>query len=297
MKRLGIALIITALVFLAELIGGLVSNSLALLSDAGHMLTDTMALGLALAAMYFSTRPATSKRTFGFYRLEILSALFNGSFLFLVALFIFFEAYQRFLYPAEIKSGIMLAVAGAGLIANLAGVLILARGSHDNLNIRGAFLHVVSDAISSCGVIIGGIIIYYTGWTMVDPILGIMIAILILRGAVMLVFESVNILLESTPKGIELEAVVADIKKVNGVKGLHDVHIWTITSGLNAISAHLLIDDALAGKSSEILGNIRRCLEDKYNIKHCTFQTECQSCPEGIICKVGPSKPEERHAH
>jgi len=297
MRKIAIALSITAVIFLAELIGGFLSNSLALLSDAGHMLTDTMALALALGAMYFAARPANSKKTFGFYRLEILSALFNGSFLVMVSLYIFYEAYQRFMRPEEVASVLMLIVAGIGLVANIVGAIILAKGSKENLNVRGAFLHVVSDAISSCGVIIGGIIIYFTGWLMIDPILGVMIGLLILRGAIGLVSEATNILLEATPKGIKLEEVVAEIKKVPGVKGLHDVHIWTITSGMNTIAAHLLIDDAKVDQTAEILHQVRHVLEEKYQIKHFTFQTECESCPEGIICKIEPGKPGEHPGH
>ncbi len=296
MKRLAIALSITAAMFLVELIGGFLANSLALLSDAGHMLTDSMALGMALAAMYFAARPATTKKTFGFYRLEILSALFNGTFLILVALYIFYEAYQRFISPSEVKSLLMLGVAGVGLVANLAGAVILSKGSRENLNIRGALLHVISDAISSLGVIIGGVIIFFTGWFIVDPILGILIGLLILRGAIGLVSESANILLEATPKGIELEEVVADIKRVKGVKSLHHIHLWTISSGINAISAHVLIEDAMADKAAEILGEVRKILGEKYQIKHFTFQTECESCAEGIICRIEPGEG-EGHKH
>ena len=282
MKQLSFALAITGAIFILELAGGYFSNSLALLSDAGHMLTDAMALALALAAMYFSARPATGRNTFGFLRLEILSALFNGSVLFLIALFIFYEASRRLAHPAEIKSLAMLGIATVGLLANLGGAMILARGSKENLNVRGAFLHVISDAVSSIGVIIGGIIIYFTGWMMIDPILGIMIALLILRGAVGLLRESAEILLESTPRGVSLDEVVAEIKKVKGVKELHDVHLWTITSGVNAISAHILIDDELAQKAADILAEVKARLEKKYRITHSTFQTECRSCPGGI---------------
>ena len=283
MKQLSFALIITAAIFILELAGAYFSNSLALLSDAGHMLTDTLALALALAAMYFSARPATGRNTFGFLRLEILSALFNGSVLFMVALYIFYEAYQRLLHPAEIKSLAMLAIAAIGLLANMGGALILSRGSKENLNVRGAFLHVISDAISSIGVIIGGILIYFTGWKMIDPILGIMIALLILRGAAGLLRESAEILLESAPRGIDLDEVVAEIKKVNGVKELHDVHLWAITSGVNAISAHILLDDAFAQQAADILAEVKARLENKYRITHSTFQTECRSCPEGCL--------------
>ena len=295
-RNLLVALSITLLIFFVELFGGFVANSLALVSDAGHMLTDTMALGLALLVLFFSNRPATRERTFGFYRLEILSALFNGAVLALISLYIFYEAYQRFIHPAQVQSVLMLVIAVIGLVANLIGAVILSRGSKGNLNIRGAFQHVVSDALSSVGVIIGGLIIYFTRWYMVDPIIGIMIGILILRGAIGLVSESVNILLESSPSEINTDEVLKTIKGVTGVIDLHDVHIWTLTSGINAISAHLRIDDNFTDRVAKILDEVKKLLEAKYDIKHCTFQTECESCPEGIICKIEPSEPEE-HRH
>lgn len=285
-KSLLIALLITLLIFFVELIGGFISNSLALVSDAGHMLTDTMALGMALGAVFFAARPATTKRTFGFYRIEILAALLNGSLLFLVAFYIFYEAYARFIHPTEVKSLLMLGIALIGLVANLGGALVLSLNSKENLNIRAAFMHVISDAISSVGVIVGGVIIYFTRWYVVDPILGILIGILILRGAYELVKEASDILLESIPRGIEFEEVAEEIKKVKGIVAIHDLHIWTLTSGVNAISAHLLIADEMTDGAAKILDEVKERLGKKYAIRHCTFQTECASCPEGIICKI-----------
>jgi len=295
-KSLLIALLITLVIFFVELVGGFISNSLALVSDAGHMLTDTMALGMALGAVFFVARPATTKRTFGFYRIEILAALLNGSLLFMVALYIFYEAYMRFMHPAAVRSLLMLGIALIGLVANLAGALVISLGSKENLNIRAAFLHVISDAVSSVGVIVGGVIIYFTRWYVVDPILGILIGVLILRGAYGLVKEATDILLESTPRGIKFDEVAEEIKKIRGVVGLHDLHIWTLTSGVNAISAHLMIADEMTDEAANILDEVKRHLANKYDIKHCTFQTECESCPEGIICKIEPSEPEE-HRH
>ena len=296
-KSLLIALLITLLIFFVELIGGFISNSLALVSDAGHMLTDSMALGMALGAVFFAARPATTKRTFGFYRIEILAALLNGSLLFLVAFYIFYEAYLRFMHPAEVRSLLMLGIALIGLVANLVGAFFISHGSKENLNIRAAFLHVISDAVSSVGVIAGGVIIYFTHWYVVDPILGIMIGILILRGAYGLVKEASDILLESIPRGIKFEEVAEEIKKVKGIVGIHDLHIWTLTSGINAISAHLLIRDEMTDEAAKILDEVKRHLANKYDIKHCTFQTECESCPEGIICKMEPEEREEEHRH
>jgi len=295
-QSLTFALLIIVIIFLVELVGGFISNSLALLSDAGHMLTDTMALALALAATIFAARPASKQKTYGFYRLEILSALGNGVLLALISLYIFYQAYERFLHPASVQSTIMLAVAVIGLLANVAAALILSKSTGENLNVRGAFLHVVSDLASSVGVIIGGLLIYLFGWNFIDPVLGIMIGLLILRGALLLVSDSVNILLEGTPKGVNTLDVAKSIMSVAGVTALHDLHVWTISSGINAISAHIVIRDDAAGRAAAILKEICVLMDAKYKIKHCTFQTECDSCPAGLICQVEPAE-KDGHGH
>ncbi|MBI5078562.1 cation transporter [Candidatus Saganbacteria bacterium] len=272
------ALSVTVIVFFVELIGGLVSNSLALLSDAGHMLTDIMALSLALAASIFASRQTEEDRTYGFYRLEILSALFNGILLTLVSLYIFYQAYRRFVHPAEVQSSLMLMVAVVGLLANISAAFILKDSHEENLNVRGAFVHVLSDLGASVAVIIGGLIIYFTRWYSVDPFLGVLIGLLILRGAVGLIKESADILLEAAPKGISVDEVENTIKDVKGIKEIHDLHIWTITSGINAISAHLLIEEKESGRAAEILREVGAMLKVKYNFMHSTFQTECEAC-------------------
>jgi cobalt-zinc-cadmium efflux system protein len=294
-RILGAVLLITVLLFFVELAGGLVSNSLALLSDSGHMLTDTLALTLALLASIFAALPANKKSTYGFYRLEILSALFNGSVLTIIALFIFYEAFQRALHPAAIQSTIMLIVATIGLLGNIGGAVILAGASRDNLNIRGAFLHVLSDAASSVGVIVGGVLIHFLGWYYADPIIGFLIGLLILRGAFSLVSESAAVLLEAPPKGVKVDDVVQTICSVKGVKDIHDLHVWSITSGINTISAHILIEDAQTKRTNEILNEIRELLKNKFDITHSTFQTECESCPDDLFCHFERHK--EAHAH
>ena len=296
-KSLIAALLITGVIFLAELIGGYVANSLALQSDAGHMLTDAMALVMALLATVLAARPANKKQTYGFYRLEILSSLFNGSVLIMVAAYIFFQAYQRFFHPAPVWSGLMLTVATIGLLGNIGAAVILAQGSRENLNLRGAFMHVISDLASSVGVIIGGLIIQFTRWNYIDPILSVIIAILILRGALSLVFEAASILIESTPQGIDLEEVIRDICQIEGVEDIHDLHIWAITSGINSISAHIVIEEKAVARTSEILKNINLALKRKYNISHSTFQTECESCPDEVICHIEPVEKEHEHKH
>jgi cobalt-zinc-cadmium efflux system protein len=271
---------------IAEVIGGLLSNSLALLSDAGHMFTDTLALALSFFAMKFADMPATERKTFGFYRLEILAALANGVFLVLISLYIIYEAYLRLLNPQPVQGILMLAVAVLGLVVNVIGALFLIKHHETNLNIRGAFLHIIGDAVSSVGVIIGGIIIYYTGWFLIDPILSIVIALGIIAGAYGLVAESVSILLESTPSHINVAAVSEEIGRIKGVREAYHVHIWAITSGVYALSAHVLIDDQLVSGSRELLDNIRALLADKFKILHSTIQLECERCDMTAMCSL-----------
>ena len=291
-RPLKIALAIVLVVMVAEVIGGILSGSLALLGDAGHMLVDALALGLSLFALTIARRPATPTRTYGYHRVEIMAALANGTILVLVSIYIFYEAYQRALEPPPIQAPLMLLVATVGLIANLAGILLLRKSSRRNLNLRAAFWHVVGDTISSVGVIIGGIIIAVTGWYIVDSIIAVFIGGIILWGAVRLVSESVDILLEAVPRHIDVEKVIATIKSISGVDEVHDMHIWTITSDMHALSAHLLIADQMVSKSAEIVETINQDLSRYFNITHTTLQLECEkceSCPSGIICDMGRS--------
>jgi len=286
---LKIALAIVLVVMVAEVVGGILSNSLALLGDAGHMLVDALALGLSLFAMTIASRPATPTKTYGYYRVEIMAALANGSILILVSLYIFYEAYQRFLDPPTVKVPIMLLVAGIGLIANLAGVLLLRKGSRRSLNIKAAFWHIVGDTISSVGVIVGGIIISITGWGIVDPLIAVLIGGIILWGAVRIVRESVDILLEAVPRHIQLDKVIETIKKAPGVESVHDIHIWTITSGVHALSAHLVIEDQAVSRSAEIVDRVNQDLARYFDVGHSTLQLECEACPTGLVCDVGRS--------
>ena len=294
-RPLKIALAIVLTVMVAEVIGGIMSGSLALLGDAGHMLVDALALGLSLFALTIARRPATPTRTYGYHRVEIMAALANGTTLVLVSIYIFYEAYQRFLEPPLIQAPLMLLVATVGLIANLAGILLLRKSSRRNLNLRAAFWHIVGDTISSVGVIVGGIIIAVTGWYIVDSIIAVFIGGIILWGAVRLVSESVDILLEAVPRHIDVEKVIATIKSISGVDEVHDIHVWTITSGMHALSAHLLITDRMVSKSAEIVETVNQDLARYFNITHTTLQLECEkceSCPSGIICNMG--QPEDQ---
>jgi cobalt-zinc-cadmium efflux system protein len=282
-RNLVIALLITAIVMIAEIIGGLLANSLALLSDAGHMLTDILALGLSLVAMRFAQKPPTPSKTFGFHRLEILAAFFNGIFLFLISFYIFYEAYHRLLHPEEIKGLFMLVVACIGLLANGMGIILLRKSAHTSLNVKSAFFHIVGDTISSGGVIVGGLLILYTGWYLIDPLIGIFIGILILKGAYALIMESIDIFLEATPKDINVEEMLDELRKIKGVKDVHHLHLWTITSGINAMSAHVLIDDLLISSSAYILKEIKSLLHNNYKIGHSTIQFESKSCGDNLL--------------
>jgi cobalt-zinc-cadmium efflux system protein len=282
-RNLLIVLSITSMIMIAEIIGGVLANSLALLSDAGHMLTDILALGLSIAAMRFAQKPPTVSKTFGFYRLEILAAFFNGMLLLFISLYIFYEAYHRLIHPEEIKGLFMLVVAAIGLLANGVGIVILKKSTLRNLNVKSVFFHMVGDTVSSGGVIVGGLVILYTGWHLVDPLIGIFIGLLILRGAYSLVRESIDILLEATPKDINVEKMLDDLGKIEGVKEIHHLHLWTITSGIYAMSAHVLIEDLLTSRSAQILKEIEELLQGKYSIDHTTIQFESESCGDDLV--------------
>jgi len=282
-RNLLIVLSITTVVMIAEIIGGLLANSLALLSDAGHMLTDILALGSSIVAMRFAQRPPTASKTFGFYRLEILAAFFNGMLLLFISFYIFYEAYQRLVHPEEIKGLFMLVVAAVGLLANGVGIVILKKSALRNLNVKSALFHIVGDTISSAGVIVGGLVILYTGWNLVDSLIGIFIGMLILGGAYRLVRESIDIFLEATPKDINAEKMLDDLHKIEGVKEIHHLHLWTITSGIYAMSAHVLIEDLLTSRSTQILREIERLLHGKYGMEHTTIQFESESCGDDLL--------------
>ncbi len=273
-----------------EVIGGVLSNSLALLGDAGHMFTDTLALGLSVAALSLAKRPASQTRTYGFLRAEVLAALANGTILVLICGFIFYEAYQRFVEPPEVRGTLMLAVAAVGFLANLLGILVLRSASRDNLNVKGAFLHMWGDTISSVGVIAAGVIILVTGWTVVDPIISMFIGLLILRGAVGLVLESSDILLEAVPKHLDVTQIISALKEIEGVKDVHDVHLWTITSGIYALSCHLQIEDRMVSSSSQIVEAVNQALSQKFGIGHSTLQLECGECENSPVCRLSDSK-------
>lgn len=285
-KALRIAIGVTATIMVVEAVGGFLSNSLALLSDAGHMLTDVLALVLSLVALQFATRPPSDKKTYGFYRMEILAALVNGTTLILICVYILYEAYARLRVSAFVDSRTMLIVATVGLLANGVAALAMMRSSGESLNIRGAYLHILGDALSSFGVIIGGLIIFWTGWYVVDTVISVIICLVIFRGAFVLVKESVNILLEAVPKDVDFQQIQEDLRSIPGIRDMHDVHVWTITSGIHAMSAHILVDDTLVSRTGEILRQIQQLLQEQYRISHTTIQLECENCQEGFYCDM-----------
>lgn len=286
-RRLLIALSITGLMTAVELAGGLLSNSLALIGDAGHMFTDTLALGLSFYALNLAKRPATQTKTYGYYRAEILAALTNGVILILVSGYIFYEAYRRLVAPPEVHGSLMVIVAAIGLVANVAGISVLRFGKTRNLNVKGAFLHMLSDTLSSIGVIAAGAIILLTGHTIADPIISIVIGVLILRGAGGLVSESVNILLEAVPKNLDVSQISDAIRGVKGVKDVHDMHLWAITSDIYAISCHLLIEDQMVSNCTRIVEDVNQMLSQKFGISHSTVQLECEECASSPVCHIG----------
>jgi cobalt-zinc-cadmium efflux system protein len=257
---------------IAEVAGGWWTGSLALLADAGHMLADVAALGLALMAVWFGARPATSSKTFGYHRLEILAALINGVALVLISLFIFYEAYHRWAAPPEVKSNVMMLVATGGLAVNIACAWVLHGDHKDDLNVRGAWLHVMGDALGSVGAILAGALMSVYGWYTADPLFSVLIGLLVVWSSWHLIRESTNVLLEGTPAHINLAAVEDAILKTDGVEDVHDLHIWTITSGREALSAHVI--HTYTTSQPDLLKELRTKLHDRFGVDHLTIQME-----------------------
>ena len=296
-QTLRIAFLLTILILAAELIGGFLANSLALLSDAGHVVTDLFALGLAWFAIVQAERPANAQKTFGYHRVGILAALANAITLILISVGICWEAIQRFQHPQPVQPLIMFFSAGIGIAINLFIGFGLRKEEH-NINVRAAALHVFGDVGVSIGVIVAGIIILFTKWTPLDPILSIAISLLIVVSSWPILREAADILLESTPKGIVLPQLVANMKRVDGVKEVHDLHVWSITSGMSALSCHVLIDDLPPSGSSPILQTLKNMLHEQYAIDHTTIQFECSTkgaCCEGndLYCCMGANAKDD----
>ncbi len=270
-RRLTLVLGITAAVMVAEAVGGWLAHSLALLADAGHMLADVAALGLSLVVAYLAQRPATAERTFGLLRLEIVAALVNGAALLAISLGIALEALQRFRAPSQVHGALLLGVAAVSLVANVAGAAILHRGHHHSLNQRGAYLHIVGDVLGSAGALAAGAVMLATGWVQADPLISVLIAVLILGSAWRLVKESTDILLEAAPGHIALADVHDRIASIPGVASVHDLHVWTVTSGVIAMSGHLVVQNP--GDNQRVLEAVQERL-GAMGIGHVTVQME-----------------------
>jgi len=284
-KRLLLSFTLTLLILFAEVIGGIVSKSLGLLSDAGHMFTDVFALGLSMIAMRIGTKPSDRKATFGYQRIGLLSAVINAVSLIVIALFIFYESYHRFLSPPQIHTTTMLIIAGIGLTGNILIALILGH-SHKDLNIKSAWLHVLGDTLSSVGVIISGVIIFYTGWPYADPVASILIGVIILFGGIRVVKEALTIFLEMTPTGFDAEKIVKKIAEIPEVMGIHNVHLWSPSDRSVAFSAHIWVHDQRLSEVAEI----RRTIEEALiamDIRHIMLQFECAECEtNGLYCQI-----------
>lgn len=274
--RLRIALSITVTVMVVEIVGGIMADSLALIADATHMATDALGLGMALLAIQFASRPATENRTFGYARAEILAALANCLLLLGVGGYVLYEAIERFITPAETEGGLTIVFGVVGLVANMISLSLLMRGQKDSLNVRGAFLEVMADALGSLAVIVAAVLILTTGWQAADPIASLVIGLMIVPRTVKLLRETLNVLLESAPKGVDMGEVRSHILDLPGVEDVHDLHAWTITSGMPVLSAHVVVSTETLNAigHEKMLHELQGCLGDHFDVEHCTFQLE-----------------------
>lgn len=281
--RLAASLIITLVFVFVEAVAGIWSNSLALLTDAAHNFTDVLALALSWHAIRLAARPANARRTFGYHRAGILVALFNSTTLALIALGIFYEAYHRLSAPPQVDAHILTLVAAVAFVVNLGTALIVRRGSEHDLNMRSAFVHLAGDAASTFAAILAGIGIALTGWQWLDPLVSVLIGALILWNAWSIIRETLNILVEGTPRDVDVRAIVRDLKRVTGVNDVHDLHVWSITQSMRSLSAHIATDDIPISASAAIQREINKLLFHEYGIAHATLQFECAECGSNLL--------------
>ena len=281
-RRLAIVLGLSAAYMVAEAVGGAIAGSLALLADAGHMLSDVAALALSLFALHVAERPPTPRRTYGHYRAEILAALVNGATLLAIAALVVVEAWERLREPSAVRGGLVIAVATGGLLVNLVGLRVLHGGRGDSLNVRGAWLHVLADALGSVGAIVGGVLVLAFGWARADPAASVLIALLVVASSWGLLRETVGVLMEGAPGGIDVDAVRDAMRAVDGVAAVHDLHVWSITTGMAALSAHVRVDDGASGDAT--LRALAAVLRDRFGIAHTTIQVEHGAVDEGATC-------------
>lgn len=300
-KTLIICLSIISAYMVVEVIGGFLINSLALLADAGHMLSDAVSLFIALMAFTFSNKSADYRKTYGYKRFEFLAAVLNGATLIIISVYIMFEAVLRFLNPPEISSRGMLIIAGIGLLVNAIVAWIMLRGSDvkENLNMRGAYLHVISDMLGSVGAIVAALLIIFFGWSWADPLASVIVAVLVLRSGYLVTKSSVHVLMEGTPDNVQIEKVKQKILGNEGILSIHDLHIWTITSGLNALTCHAVVDDNMTiAESEKLLRNIDHHLQH-LNIHHVTIQLEtcAHTHDSSVLCSVNAETAHHEHSH
>lgn len=286
-RRLALSLGITLVFVVVEILAGVFANSLALLTDAAHNLTDVLALALTWWALWITTKPANSGKTYGYHRAGILVALVNSTTLALIALGIFYEAWKRFVTPPEVEANILIGVGTMAVVVNLVTALLVRRGSEHDLNLRSAFLHLMGDVLSTLGAVIAGVIIRFTGWNWLDALASVLIGFLILWNAWGILRESVQILMESTPADIDMDALRRDMLAVKGVSGVHDLHVWSITRSLRTLSAHLITDDMPVSVGAKVREAVGGMLAEHYGITHATLQLECMDCaPVGLYCDI-----------
>ena len=286
-SRLSLSLVLTLAFVVVEAAAGYFANSLALLTDAAHNLTDVIALGLSWFAIRITSQPANARKTYGYHRAGILVALLNSTTLVLIAIGIFYEAFRRFSAPPEVQSSVLIGVGLIAVVINLITALLVHRGSESDLNLRSAFVHLMGDVISTVGAVIAGIIIFFTGANWLDPLVSVLIGFLILYNAWGILRETVDILLESTPRDLDIKKMVSEITELDGVLGVHDLHVWSLTQNLRTMSAHILTDDISVSAGAKIQGRINELVYHRYNISHATLQLECVDCdPNSLYCRI-----------
>jgi len=286
-RRLVLSLGITLVFVAVEIVAGLFANSLALLTDAAHNFTDVLALALSWWALRLTSQPANQDKTYGYHRAGILAALANSTPLVVIALGIFYEAYHRFIDPPEVQADVLIGVGVVAVLINVVTALLVRRGAEHDLNIRSAFLHLMGDVLSTVGAVIAGVVIRFTGWNWLDPLVSVLIGFLILWSAWSIIREALEILMESAPTDIDMDAMVGDITSVDGVHGVHDLHVWSITRSMRTLSAHLVTDDIPISKGTFIQTRVNELLYHKYGVSHATLQLECEDCiPNLLYCDI-----------
>jgi cobalt-zinc-cadmium efflux system protein len=296
-SRLKLALFLTAGFVLLEFLGGVLANSLALLTDAAHNLTDAIALGLSWYAIRLTLRPSNAARTYGYHRAGILAALVNSTTLVLIALGVFYEAYRRLLAPPVVRADILVGIGLVAVIVNLVTALLVRRGSEHDLNLRSAFRHLMGDVASTSGAVVAGVIIHFSGAEWLDPAVSILIGFLIVYSSWGILRETVEILLESTPRDVDMQAMVADILRIRGVLGVHDLHVWSLTRDLRTMSAHVLTDDVPVSTGARIQREVSALIDRRYRIAHATLQLVCVDCnADALYCDIKGVTEERRGA-